>query len=465
MQEKRQAEEKDITRFLRKNGTTQRMYIVKYMKEDIDKDGNKKKFTTVCSKTTDNMLRTMKKTKKVRAMNGMYTIIKKRPAKKEKKIADNAELSKKQDADTKQEKKAEPAPRFSEKVEKDLNLAKSLQGTAFLLEAATLLLDKIRPINGSHETVISEKKEKCQAYLASVKKISYEKFARQVVQRKNKYGAMVKKARESYNKKHFRGMQIETYDIADFRDAFSDVILQIREECECMRSASPITDEEEAVSDSCKLVSTALNETCRNDYDIVIDSYEYDEELNMFKIDISELKGTSYKISQIYLDGKNCTFSVVHGNEPTPRRRSDCTIEFYPGVEISDNSKHILTIMVRCAEFSFEIAGRHGPRMNPLSHIKNDVEMIDFKGRRGKSNTVVLKPQMGGKIQDVIESHSGKKFSCQCGKTHPCKGWIGRPHSSGIPDKSGTKYWMMIRCNDSDRVIPLRYIQSQPVPE
>ena len=408
----------------------------------------------------------MKKTKKVRNVNGMYTIIKKRPAKKEKKIADNAELSKKQDADTKQEKKAEPAPRFSEKVEKDLNLAKSLQGTAFLLEAATLLLDKIRPSNGSHKTVISEKKEKCQAYLASVKKISYEKFARQVVQRKNKYGAMVRKARESYNKKHFRGMQIETYDIADFRDAFSDVILQIREECECMRSASPTTYEEEAVSDSCRLVSTALNETCRNDYDIVIDSYEYDEELNMFKIDISELKGTSYEISQIYLDGKNCTFSVVHGNEPTPRQRSDCTIEFYPGVEISDNSKHILTIMVRCAEFSFEIAGRHGPRRNPfLSHIKNDVEMIDFKGRRGKSNTVVLKPQMGGKIRDVIKSHSGKKFSCQCGKTHPCKGWIGRPHSNGIPDKSGTKYWMMIRCNDSDRVIPLRHIQSQTVPE
>ena len=33
------------------------------------------------------------------------------------------------------------------------------------------------------------------------------------------------------------------------------------EECECMRSASPTTYEEEAVSDSCKLVSTALNES------------------------------------------------------------------------------------------------------------------------------------------------------------------------------------------------------------
>ena len=444
--------EDDLYNLIKEHGIIRRKDIIKWMVERRD-EGSK----SGCDKTVDNKLLRLKDTKKVNPTLKGYRIIKTRPKKRKKKTGDEK---------TTQDKEVKPKPVFSEKVEKDLNLAKSLQGTAFLLEAAMLLLDKIRPINGSHETVISEKKEKCQAYLASVKKIIDKKFECLAVQRKNKYGAIVRKAQKSYNKKHFRGMQIETYDIADFRDAFSDVILQIREECECMRSASPITDEEGAVSDSCRLVSMALNKTCRNDYDIVIDSYEYDEELNMFKIDISELKGTSYEISQIYLDGKNCTFSVVHGNEPTPRQSSDCTIEFYPEVEISDNSKHILTIMVRCAEFSFEIAGRHRPRGNHiLDHIKNDVEMIDFKGRRGKSNTVVLKPQMGGKIQDIIESHSGKKFSCQCGKTHPCKGWIGRSHSNGIPDKSGTKYWMMIRCNDLDRVIPLRHIQSQIVPE
>ena len=100
----------------------------------------------------------------------------------------------------------------------------------------------------------------------------------------------------------------------------------------------------------------------------------------------------------------------------------------------------------------------------PLNHIKDDVEMIDFSGRRGKSDIVMLKPQMGGKIQDVIESHSGEEFFCPCGKTHPCNGWIGRLHGNGTPDKSGTRYRMMIRCSDSDSMLSLRYILGSIVP-
>ena len=333
-----------------------------------------------------------------------------------------------------------------------------------MLEAVLLLLDKIHPSDDSHKTAISEKKERCQAHLASVKKIN-EEFAHLVVQRENQYGAIVIKAQESYKERHRHGMIMEGYNAAAFRDAFSDVILQIREECARMCFASPATHEEGAVNDSCRLASIALNEACRNGYDLVVDSYEYDEVQGVFKIDMSELKGPPYEISQIYLDGKNRTFGVVHWKKPTLQRHSDHTIEFYPGVEISDESKHILTIMVQCAEFSFEIAGRHRPRTDfPLNHKKDDVEMIDFAGRRGKSDIVMLKPQMGGKIQDVIESHSGEEFSCPCGKTHPCNGWIGRLHGNGTPDKSGTRYWMMIRCSDSDRMLSLRYILGSIVP-
>ena len=201
----------------------------------------------------------------------------------------------------------------------------------------------------------------------------------------------------------------------------------------------------------------------------------------VFKIDLSELKGTPYEISQVYLDGKNRTFGIVGGKEQIPQH-PDRTIEFYPGVEISDESRHTLTVMVDSAQnsrlrlqagktaqsvlsrsrrvqahpiFSFEITGIKGIF---------DVEMIDFGGRRGKSDIVMLKPQMGGKIQDVIESHSGEEFSCPCGKTHPCNGWIGRLHGNGTPDKSGTRYRMMIRCSDSDSMLSLRYILRWIVP-
>ena len=138
-----------------------------------------------------------------------------------------------------------------------------------------------------------------------------------------------------------------------------------------MRSASPATDEENAVSDSCRLVSTALNKVCKDGYDLVVRSYEYDEELDMFKIDISNLKKPPYKISRLYLDGKKCTFNAaVHEQEPGLPSCLDCTVEFYPNIETDENAEyiltietdenteHILTIMVRCVEFSFKITGR-----------------------------------------------------------------------------------------------------------
>ena len=133
-----------------------------------------------------------------------------------------------------QDKEGKPTTGFSKRVEEETYLVKSLQETAFLLESTLLLLDKIRPSDDSHRTIISEKKEKSQACLASVKKISDEKFAHLAVQRENKYGIMVREAQKSYNEKHFRGMPMEAYNIVNFRDAFSDVILQIRQKCECI---------------------------------------------------------------------------------------------------------------------------------------------------------------------------------------------------------------------------------------
>ena len=325
-----------------------------------------------------------------------------------------------------------------------------------------LLLDKIRPSNDSHETTISEKKEKCQAHLAGVKKINDGEFAHLVASRENKYGVIVREAQESYEEKQHRSMPIETYNMADFRDAFSDVILQIRQKCECMRSASPTTYEEGAVSDSCKLVSTTLNKVCRNGYDLVVRSYEYDEKLGMFKIDMSELKETPYEISQLYLDGKKHMFNaVVHKQEPSLPPGPDCTVEFYPEVNIDKITKHILTIMVRCVEFSFEITGiqrRYEPWF--LDHMGDDVAEIDSVYPQYESDMVLLTPQMGGEIHDIIESYRNECFDCsRCGEIHLCNRWIGRPDDGGIPDGSGNKYMMVIKCDDTGREIPLRHIR------
>lgn len=424
-----QADGRDLVNYLKKNGCKRRKDIVQYMTQDVKKEG----LTPVGSSTVDKWLRYLVGvTKEVTHSNRDYC-----PAEPE-------------------GKGIGPEVEFSKKVKKETNMEKSLQGTAFLLEAAALLLDKIRPRGHSHETVISEKKEECRAHLASINKIIAEKFAHLAVRRENEYDTMVKKARKSHNEKRFRSMAADSYALADFRDAFSDVILRMREKCERMRRVPPTTYEEGAVNDSCKLVSVALNTACRDDYDLVVHSYEYDEGLDMFKIDMSELRGTPYEISRLYLDGKDHMFSLaVHEQEPGLPPRPDCTVEFYPEAEIDEYARHTLSVMVRCVEFSFEIAGiqrRHGRLF--LDHIKNDVAGIDPVYPQHESDTILLTPQVGGKIQDVIESFRGRDFECRwCDKIHPCNRWIG------CPDGSGDKYLMAIRCRGTGREVPLRHIR------
>ena len=180
-------------------------------------------------------------------------------------------------------------------------------------------------------------------------------------------------------------MPVESYGLVDFRDAFSDVILQMRKECRRVCLASPATYEENAVNDSCRLAAVTLNEACRNDYDVVVNSYDYDGVHDVFRIGIFECSGTPYEISQLYFDGKSRAFSVADGNESASRPRPDYTLEFHPGCKIANNSRHTVSVMIQCVEFSFNIAGGHGPRAsNFLDHTRNDVVMIDFRGRPGK---------------------------------------------------------------------------------
>ena len=441
---KRAANRDDILDYLKKNGCKRRKDILQYMTKDIEKEG----VSTISSPTVSMWLTRLSDQGKLTHKHRDYCLAE----------------PKSQDAGIMQDKEGRPTTGFLKTVEEKTYLAKSLQKTAFLLEAALLLLDKIRPSDDSHETIISEK-EKCQACLASVKKIIDDEFEHLDVQRENKYGVMVREAQESYNEKHCRGMPKEAYNIANFRDAFSDVILQIRQKCESMRSAPPTTDKENVVSDSCRLVSTALNKVCKYGYDLVVRSYEYDEELDMFKIDISDLKKPPYKISRLYLDGKKCMFNAtVHEQEPGLPPCLDCTIEFYPNIETDENPEHILTIMVQCVEFSFRITcGQRRYEIGFLDRIGDDVAKIGPVWPQSESDRILLlTPQTGGEIQDIIESHRGKHFDCSsCGGTHLCNGWIGRPDDDGggMSDGSGNRYVMAIKCDDTGRDVPLRHIR------
>ena len=79
-----------------------------------------------------------------------------------------------------------------------------------------------------------------------------------------------------------------------------------------------------------------------------------------------------------------------------------------------------------------------------LSHVK----------REGKKQELlpeerILTADMGGEIADLIAGTSGKSFECIGGSSGHVENvgtWYGYPHSGGIADSAGKKWWTYQKC-------------------
>ena len=459
----RAANPKDICNFIRDNGPSRRVEIMNYITNDITKRG----ISSISQTTANNWLKNLKTEGKIKQRGTKYSLPKSKKTENQKKIPKTKELSENQDnVDQQQNKKLKIMKTFSETVEKEVKLAQSMYDVTLLLDSTILLLDTILADSPFYKNTISEAKYKCKICLASIKKIIDEEFVHFIEPHENKYQTSIEDAWKLHTTtKHTYEASMKFYRTSDFRDVFSDVILQMRQSCEyyCKDFVQRATDYEDTVYTSCKLVSTSLNKICRNDYDLVVDSYEYDEKLEMFKINISELKMlSSYTITQLYCNGKNCVFDI----NSEKKSDSDYTISFYPDGIVNENSIHVISVMIQCVEFSFVINGKQREYFTFLDHIENDVTQIDLIYPQCKSNTIMLTPQIGGKIKDTIESYNDKKFDCSyCEESHPCKRWLGYLHDNGTPDKDDKKYWMMIKCHKSDNYVSLHKILNWIVKE
>lgn len=397
------AKPKDICNFIRDNGSSRRVKIMRYITQDIIK----KKISPISETTANNWLKDLKKDGKIKHRYNKYSLSNTKKIENQKKILKIKEPFENQDNTNQLAKAFRITQTFSETVEKQAKLAQSMQDTIFLLDSTMFLLDMICIDSPFCKNMISKTKYKCRIYTASIKKIIDEKFAHLLEKQcDNKYQKLVKDTWDSHAVKYTYETSMRIYRTRDFRDMFSDVILQIRQGCEdnCKYFAQRATYDEDAVYASCKLVSTSLNEICRNDYDLVVDSYKYDEKLGMLRVEISELKMLSpYTITQLYCNGENCVFDVNSEKKSIPPSYSDYTVSFYPGSEISDTSTNIISMMLGCVEFSFVLEGKHKTKFTFLDHIKNDVAQLDTVYPQYKSNTIMLTLKMGGKIKEVIK--------------------------------------------------------------
>ena len=83
-----------------------------------------------------------------------------------------------------------------------------------------------------------------------------------------------------------------------------------------------------------------------------------------------------------------------------------------------------------------------------LSHVKREGKKQELL-----SEERILTADMGGEIADLIAGTSGKSFQCIGGSSGHVENvgtWYGYPHSGGIADSAGKKWWAYQKCTISN---------------
>ena len=83
-----------------------------------------------------------------------------------------------------------------------------------------------------------------------------------------------------------------------------------------------------------------------------------------------------------------------------------------------------------------------------LSHVKREGKKQELL-----SEERILTADMGGEIADLIAGTSGKSFQCIGGSSGHVENvgtWYGYPHSGGIADSTGKKWWAYQKCTISN---------------
>ena len=105
-----------------------------------------------------------------------------------------------------------------------------------------------------------------------------------------------------------------------------------------------------------------------------------------------------------------------------------------------------------------------------LSHVKSEE-----RKQKILPEERILTPDMGGEIADLMYRTSGKSFICIGGYSEHEEhvgAWYGYPHSGGLADSSGRRWWAYQKCTMSNyeiawwkvekRIQKLRMVEVSP---
>ncbi len=273
---------------------------------------------------------------------------------------------------------------FSRMATINAQIASDAQTAVRMLQNVLYVLDTIADMT-RHTAFVASTETRCHAYIAELQKTlenhrptepKTDNWFMQAINRKRKEASI-------YNSQQ----QLRPIPLFEFREEFSDIVLDMRNRCleMCNRMQQKRTYEEDAIFECCRYASASINEICRKDTDLVIDSYKYNESAGILNVDVSELKMLQkYSIDKVYCDGEPCKFNIIEREQnESVHPTSDFMIQFKPCnkfPENDDNTKHTITIMLSgCMEFSYDIIYKRQSEKN-ASFIDYHVNVIpDFE--------------------------------------------------------------------------------------
>ena len=248
---------------------------------------------------------------------------------------------------------------FSQTATINVQIVSDVQTAVRMLQNVLYVLDTVVDMT-RYTAFVASTETRCQAYIAELQKIleNHKRFPEPKTD--NWFVQVINKKRKSSINNN---PQLRPIYLFEFREKFSDMILDMRNRCLeiCNRTQKKRTYEEDAIFECCRYASVSINEICRKDIDLIIDSYKYDESSGILNVDVSELKMLQkYNIDKIYWDGEPCEFSIIEQeHNESVNLHPDFTIQFKPCNKFPENDdsiKHTITIILSgCMEFSYDI--------------------------------------------------------------------------------------------------------------
>ena len=175
-----------------------------------------------------------------------------------------------------------------------------------------------------------------------------------------KYGTEMLEHEEESKNDNMNG-NISSDDFHDFRKDLPifDALKQCKEIKQKLKGMQN-QNVRKFVSQSCELVGELINKAAGAGMDMNLEEYRWDENTHSYFVDLFNCGEYDIDILEVWCDGERCSMHAWYtgDNKSHLPAGKEGKIQFYPFSQVTDASKHNITIKTLYKEFSFLIQGK-----------------------------------------------------------------------------------------------------------